>query len=156
MKVSRTKAEVTNANSRPEGSGEGINYATDLSIRFSVHRSTIDEVVRADVPFTDQYYAGDDPVLPQLCPIKWHEKVKDLRATLYVDDKELKFEPCQIQAGMEWTPQGGEYVEVVCKLQVHPSTPTESGKLDFLAKRWIEVEIEPLNTDMDDGGSNNS
>lgn len=151
MQIERTKAEVGNVNSRPEGSGEGMTYASDISLRLSAPRAVIDKMVPTEVAFLDQFYAGDDPVLEVLYPIKWNKKIKDLRATIYYDDdQELVFEACRIQTGMEITPQAGEYVEIVFKLQVHPQDETESGRLDFLAKRWVDVEIEPLNLDTDD------
>ena len=142
MKVEKTKAEITNVNSRKENGEDGSRLASDISVRFAVPRAVIDELFPGD-SFTDQFYAGDDTILEVVCPIIFGERVKDLRVKLHIGSKPMVFEASRIAEKMKLTPQPGQYIQVECKLQVYPTT-NESGKLDAAAQEWIDIEISPM------------
>lgn len=146
MKVKKTTAEVTNVNPRKEKSDDGDVLASDISVKFAVPRAVIDTLFPVE-RFTDQFYANDDTVMEVVYPIVYQKKIEDLRVTLHPGGKELVFEGVKIAKKMALTPQVGQYVQVECKLQVYPSR-AESGRLDEMAKEYIELEIEPLTEDI--------
>ncbi len=146
MKVEKVKAEITNVNPRGENSENGKILASDISVRFAVPRAVIDTLFPCK-SFTNQFYAGDDTILECVCPITYIEKIKDLRIDLHIGLKPMKFEKSSIAAKMKLTPLAGQYIEVKCKLQVHPS-PDQSGKIDASVDEWIDIEVAPMTEDM--------
>ena len=143
MKVEKTKAQITNVNPRGENSDNGKILASDISVRFAVPRDVIDELFPGK-DFTDQFYAGDDTILEVVCPIVYGERIEDLRIKLHIGSKPMVFEAARIAEKMKLTPQAGQYIQVECKLQVHP-TVIQSGKIDAaVAQEWIDLEISPM------------
>ena len=148
MKIEKTKAEISNVNPRKEAGPDGTVLASDVSVRFSVPRAVVDKLFPVD-GFTDQFYADDDTRLDVIYPIRYTKKVEDLRITLHIGLNPLVFEGAKIGRNMKLTPQAGQYVQVQCKLQLHP-TREQSGKLDEAVQEWIDLEIEPMNLDIEE------
>ncbi len=146
MKVEKTKCEMVNVNPRKEKGDDGDVLASDVSVRFSVPRATIDALFPTK-GFTDQFYSGEDTRLEVVYPINYAEKIKDLRITLHTGLDAMVFEGAKIGRGMKLTPQAGQYVQVEAKLQVYP-TRDQSGKLDEAVKDWVELEVSPMTEDM--------
>ena len=146
MNVEKTKAENTNVNPRKEKGDDGDVLASDVSVRFSVPRATIDALFPIE-GFTNQFYNDEDTRLEVVYPINYAEKIKDLRVTLHTGLKPLVFEGAKIGKGMKITPQAGQFCQVEAKLQVYP-TRDQSGKLDEAVKEWVDLEIAPMTEDM--------
>lgn len=152
MEVRRTRALVKNTNPRKEGQGDEMELASDVSLNFIVESEVLDTMVGAQ--FTQQFFSDSQAniELEELCPIRYERKMENLRAKVHIGKKTHNFEPATIQAGASFMPVAGGYLDVNCKLQVHP-TKTQSGELDSAVKEWVEVEIEPLTGDLYDSES---
>ena len=146
MKIEKVQAEITNVNPRKENGEDGGVLASDISVRFAVPRSAVDDMLPGD-GFTDQFYKDDDTRLECVYPIVFGEKIKDLRITLHIGSKPMVFEASKIAAGMKLTPQVGQYIQVECKFQVYP-TSNQSGKLDEAVKEYIDIEVAPMTGDI--------
>ena len=149
MQFKKVRAEVKNVNSSPESHGDEQQYRSDIKLALAVPVDVVNRMLPGG-EFLEQFYVGDDVRLESLFPIKFGKRLKDHRATLHFDDETMRFEPVKIKAGQLWTPLSGRAVSIEMTLQVYPDNPIESGRLDFLAQQWIDVEIEPLNKDIDD------
>lgn len=149
MQFNQVRAHVLNVNSKPETHGQDQVFRSDIKVEFAVPIEVIDKIVPGK-NFMKQFYRGDDVILEELFPITFGKAVKDLRVVMVTDEETLQFEGVKIKDGMKWTPLSGGAVSVVATVQVYPSNAEESGRLDFLAKQWIELKVEPMNLDIED------
>lgn len=145
MKVKGVSAEVTNVNPRKENGEDGLVLATDVSCKFVVPRAVIDALVPGG-DYTGQFYSGEETRLECLYPIQYQPKIEGLRVTVDCGVHPMVFEPARIAGGMKLTPQMGQYIQVQCKIQVHPDR-TDSGRLDDAVKEFVTLTIEPINDD---------
>lgn len=141
---------MTNVNSRPENHGDEPVYATDLTMEVAVPKEVLKKLFPTEKPFLDQFYAGDDVVLGVICPLEYGKQLKDITATVGFDEDELVFTGAKVAKGMKLKPLAGGSVELKLTLQVYPGSEENSGRLDWLAKRWIDVTIDTPQTDIED------
>ncbi len=143
MNVTKTQALITDVKPKKENGEDGLVLVSFVKAKFSVPREVIDALMPGD-GFTDQFYKDDDTRLECVCPIIFYEKVEDIRVTMHIGTKPMVFEAAKIASNMKLTPQPGQYIQVECKLQVHP-TVIQSGKIDAaVAQEWIDIEISPM------------
>ncbi len=153
MLIEKTNMMVTSVNPRKEGSGDGMQLASDIKVSFETPRGFIDRLVPdQEQTFSDQFFTDKGDVrLTHLYPIAVHHKLTEMRVSVYMGKKPTVFQPANMK-DIYLTPMSGGYVGVSATLQVHP-TPVESGKLDSVAKEVVGIEIESLTGDIESAGA---
>ncbi len=155
--IDKTPMQITNVNPRKQGSGEdGGVAASDLSVLFQVRRDFMDQLIpQQDKRFSDIFY-GEDGALREtrITPLKYHGEIESLRVTVHNGRRPLVFEEARMK-NITMEPTSGGYIDVTALIQVLPASEVESGKLDFLCKNVVGIEVETMidHGDVEDAGA---